>query len=89
MSTCKDCLHKEVCKDYAIYDKDSIISCDDFKPKADYVEVVRCNGCKFFHIDKEDAKYPFFCVHHSGPVATAPNHFCSYGIRKGGIDNGR
>lgn len=39
MSTCKDCLHINVCKDYASYDKDSIISCDNFKNKADYVEV--------------------------------------------------
>ena len=46
MSTCKDCLHINVCKDYASYDKDSIISCDNFKNKSDYAPVVRCENCK-------------------------------------------
>lgn len=46
MSTCKDCLHINVCKDYASYDKDSIISCDNLKNKADYAPVVRCKDCK-------------------------------------------
>lgn len=39
MAICKDCLHINVCKDYASYDKDSIISCDNFKNKADYIEI--------------------------------------------------
>ena len=51
MAICKECLHYEVCKHNAIYDKDSIVSCDQFKPQADYVEVVRCKYCIFFQPD--------------------------------------
>ncbi len=71
MSTCKDCLHERVCKDYAIYDKDSIISCNEFKPKADYVEVKHgynktsmhpvdefwCSECGFCCADYTETKY--------------------------------
>ena len=82
MSTCKDCLHINVCKDYASYDKDSIISCDNFKNKADYAPAVRCENCAYFYAKKQDEDFPYFCLHHSGPMRTAPNYFCNYGKRK-------
>ena len=82
MSICKDCLHINVCKDYASYDKDSIISCDNFKNKADYAPVVRCGDCAYFYVEKQDEDFPYFCLHHSGPMGTAPNHFCSYGEKE-------
>ena len=82
MSTCKDCLHIDVCKDYASYDKDSIISCDNFKNKADYVEVVRCKDCKKF--------MPYEWEEHKGDCeefselncCLYEDDFCSYGERK-------
>ena len=43
--TCKDCIHEKVCIDKHYYDEDSILSCDDFKNKSDFVEVVRCKDC--------------------------------------------
>ena len=63
MSTCKDCLHYEVCGGFTPTDLDADVfdycrkgntdeipdideRCGNFKPKADYVEVVRCENCK-------------------------------------------
>ena len=45
MSTCKDCLHYEVCKlkhrKYFAEETDAQFLCNQFKPKADYKKVVR------------------------------------------------
>ena len=59
MSTCKDCLHYEVCvywcdsvqetfetKTYIPFDDNNNDYCQFFKNKADYVAVVRCENCK-------------------------------------------
>ena len=49
MSTCKDCLHNDVChfnfKGCELTEEEKK-DCGFFKPKADYVEVVRCKDCK-------------------------------------------
>ena len=83
MSTCKDCLHINVCKDYASYDKDSIISCDNFKNKADYAPVVFCVECKY----KDDCARQM--VHTTRDYVLEQNistynkvDYCSYGERK-------
>lgn len=51
MSTCKDCLHYDVCKlkhrKYFAEETDAKILCNQFKPKADYEKVVRCKDCKY------------------------------------------
>lgn len=73
MSTCKDCLHIDVCKDYASYDKDSIISCDNFKPKSDYAPVVRCKDCTEW--DEKEMECSLW-------YGFRENDFCSYGERK-------
>lgn len=86
MSTCKDCLHIDVCKDYASYDKDSIISCDNFKNKADYAPVVRCKYCKDCElcypvkVIGEEAIEGYYC--HTNRTYVKPTDFCSYGERK-------
>ena len=90
MSTCKDCLHINVCKDYASYDKDSIISCDNFKNKADYVAVVRCKDCKYSRPRNESEKHRYFegvlicesCEMADEPVAVCFDDFCSYGEKE-------
>ena len=85
MSNCKDCLHIDVCKDYASYDKDSIISCDNFKNKAGYVEVVFCKDCKHLYCCSAIDRM-FYCRHHLGVKGTLnpieENPYCSYGERK-------
>ena len=91
MSTCKDCLHIDVCKDYASYDKDSIISCDNFKNKADYAPVVRCKNCKlwerlYYHPfvePRNDGRCKaLWQFHDAERNITFEDHFCSYGERK-------
>ena len=84
MSTCKDCLHINVCKDYASYDKDSIISCDNFKNKADYAPVVRCKNCENC---RDFNKFHKYCTEHSdgwgnSTVYVEDDDYCSFGIRK-------
>ena len=52
--TCKDCVHYEVCKyfeenyDIELYE-DQAFECLKFKPKFNFVEVVRCKDCKYYN----------------------------------------
>ena len=47
--TCKDCVHFDVCTimEFSSYDPTHLqeFGCNDFKNKADFVEVVRCKDC--------------------------------------------
>lgn len=86
MSICKDCLHYEVChfnfKGCELTEEEKK-DCGFFKPKADYVEVVRCKDCAYreeiegFGYKGIKAKV---CVNWFKPVRD--NFFCAYGIRK-------
>lgn len=82
MTTCKDCVHYELCK-YNAYqeayyfgkDKEIYISIDNnsackfFKPVADMVKVVRCKDCW--------KRYK-----HCFDKTLEDNDYCSYGERK-------
>ncbi|MEE1139573.1 MAG: hypothetical protein U0M02_13940 [Acutalibacteraceae bacterium] len=89
MSTCKDCLHYEVCEceDCLIRVPEWVNKVEDFcgffKPKADYVEVVPCVECKY----KDDCARQM--VHTTRDYVLEQNistynkvDFCSYGERK-------
>ena len=84
MSTCKDCLHYEVCDRFTAPNETypEVGGCRCFKNKADYAPVVRCKDCAYFYVEKQDEDFPYFCLHHSGLMRTSPNCFCSYGERK-------
>jgi hypothetical protein len=45
--TCKDCLSYEACMKWTDcwLDTDRACNCENFKNKADFVEVVRCKDC--------------------------------------------
>lgn len=45
--TCKDCLHYNVCH-YHIDEETpfAVTECNNFKNKADFFEIVRCENCK-------------------------------------------
>lgn len=93
MAICKECLHYEVCDRFTAPNETypEVGGCKVFKPKADYVEVVRCKDCE--HCDSyypkkakgEEAKIAYYCE--SLDCITKPTDFCNYGIRKGGKDN--
>ena len=102
MSTCKDCLHYEACKgtyytakgdEDILYEFDGEMyahsGCEHFKPKADYVEVVRCKDCEYAKLDLME-KGLVVCrrpVLKNGQLLpfnweTKYTDFCSYGERK-------
>ena len=76
--TCKDCLfYDKLC--FHTLEEYELKLCEDFKNKADYVEVVRCKNCVYAN-DKGDT-----CYFGEGRFVT-PEHYCSNGERK--CDNG-
>ena len=44
--TCKDCMHYKICV-WTQVETDITKTCEMFKNKADFVEVVRCKKCKY------------------------------------------
>ena len=79
--TCKDCIHDGTCHYFADDMRDRY-SCDNFKNKADYVEVVRCKDCK--HSREQDRVFgitDYKCSKHN-ISCLSPYDFCSYGERK-------
>lgn len=96
MATCEDCIHGELCMSRT----DTIIIpfrrteyrdlecvekfCEDFKNKADFVEVpCRCRDCVSCEIvtDQFDNDW-YFCNKTKDNAEVKPNDFCSYGERK-------
>ena len=86
--TCKDCVHYDVCviveHSDTDYDHYSEYGCEDFKNKADFAEVVRCENCKFY----EEVEY--FSYDSENPTKNVcrlltrqmqSDDFCSYGER--------
>ena len=49
MATCKDCIHYDTCYHIEHYGRlgETDEPCGGFKNKADFVEVVRCEKCKY------------------------------------------
>lgn len=74
--TCRDCIHYDVCvivENSANKDEDyySEFGCNDFKNKADYVEVCRCKDCIYNEIgscthsqkyDEDNYRADYFCA---------------------------
>ena len=84
--TCKDCIHKDLCKDdyelgYLFKDENGNYftdDCEHFKNKADFVEVVRCRNCKFAY--KNRFLGEFYCEKTYHKIKQI--HFCGEGKRK-------
>ena len=102
MATCKDCIHYEVGIDYVCdehFAKEtnqttremfSPIGCENFKNKADFVEVVRCKDCeKFIEKGEEFLKNDVYGICEKSRTGffddgeeVYGNDFCSRGVRK-------
>lgn len=104
MATCKDCIHYEVClngicDEYFTEDTPqdlkvmfSPIGCENFKNKADFVEVpCRCKDCKHWQKYNNTAgagncmykEFAFnYANEHTFNPITLPTHYCGYGERK-------
>ena len=83
MSTCKDCLHYEVCE--ALENGNGVkkvhpIQCGCFKPKADYAPVVFCDECK--HKEVLVPSTAIWCNKHKIYIKPQPTDFCSYGEKE-------
>lgn len=78
MFTCKDCIHYAKCYLIEHYRVDEEEICEDFKNKADFVEVVRCEECKY--ASKCTDGYYACKVDHR--LAHDEDDYCSYGERK-------
>lgn len=80
--TCKDCIHDGTCHYFADDMRDKYC-CEDFKNKADFVEVIRCKDCGFRDDNLITTSQNIDCYmckrHHSLILLT---DFCSYGKRK-------
>ena len=78
--TCKDCVHRNVCKAYDPEEPECF--CNHFKNKADFVEVVRCKDCK--HPTKDRSIWMICKVYSTNQVEriVQKDHFCSYGERR-------
>ena len=49
--TCKDCINDKLCDMWAVESGLPFVNpntCEHFKNKADYVEVVRCRKCEYY-----------------------------------------
>ena len=84
MATCKDCIHEDLCGTFTrpCYPDEANASerlCEDFKNKADFVEVVRCKDCKYWTTENDG-----YCAKLSALVLVEniSSAFCSYGERK-------
>ena len=83
--TCKDCIKADVCElAYHLWDEQEVEKrCKHFKNKADFVEVVRCEKCKYCvtHTCAITGIKTLFCDYGEKPAMVHPTHFCSYGER--------
>ena len=82
MATCANCIHYEVCNGIEFWK-----NCTQkglFKNKADFVEVVRCEKCKYCvtHTCAITGIKTLFCDYGEKPAMVHPTHFCSYGEKR-------
>ena len=71
MATCKDCIHRNVCKAYEPEDPECF--CNQFKNKADFRKVTRCEKCKY----KETCEQYLYIDSNRTELV-----YCSYGERR-------
>lgn len=95
--TCKDCIFNEICErredlvqlddfTWDEYGESNEVEeyCSIFRSKADFVEIVRCENCKYCesYICGFIGERLYSCIYSAEPCAVAPEHFCGYGERK-------
>ena len=74
MTTCKGCIHKSVCEKARYIENYKILGCcDQYKDEKSFVEVVRCQDCKWYY--KKD------CFCNNFAIFVWDDYFCSKGVR--------
>lgn len=83
--TCNDCIHNEVCEELEQKNGISKIftcQCAFFKNKADFVEVVRCERCKYCKaIIDRDGNGSVYCDRTFSKFDVDPTDFCNFAER--------
>ena len=89
MTLCEKCIHGEICADRDCMDIDderALQSCNDFKNKADFVEVVRCEKCKYGDVSTiskaKDGQEEIACYCTLKNRVTDLDSYCPSGKRK-------
>ena len=86
--TCRVCIHEKVCSkpyygnDIACNNVEEL--CENFKNKADFVEVVRCVECKYClkRTCPTTGVEVFGCGYGTTAFGVHSAHYCSYGERR-------
>ena len=81
--TCNDCIYRAMCYNHEHYGRDDEETCEMFKNKADFVEVVRCKDCKWWMPFKANVYCRGCCKNNENGLFefSKPDDFCSYGER--------
>ena len=90
MTSCKECLHIQVCVAVKAIGEEQRYAeqCKSFKNKDDYAEVVRCENCKYFIPDAELDKEKYQNIIEADGYCdnclryTDKTDYCSSGRRK-------
>ena len=81
--TCKDCIHCRACHEMWLiavsqeddfFERNDADTCEDFKHKYSFEEVVRCRDCEYWK-NKD-------CRKDIALVSPNENDYCSYGKRR-------
>ena len=88
--TCKECICYDIlCKD--TLQDDELQLCDQFKNKADFVEVVRCKNCIHGEVSiiarTKDGKETWGCYCNAKKVVTDVDSYCPMGEKRGNEDD--
>lgn len=82
--SCKDCIHYDVCQFHITEEtKMTVNECENFKNKADFVEVVRCVECKYClkRTCPTTGVEIFGCGYGTTAFGVHSAHYCGYGER--------
>lgn len=80
MSKCGDCLHFQQCSHYVTAEETfpEVGGCSAFRNKVDFVEVVRCEDCRYYH---NYGSGVYGCRTY-GMMKTHHRSYCSLGVRR-------
>ena len=73
--TCKDCIYRAMCYKHEHFGRDDEETCEMFKNKADFAEVVRCKDCLYANDRGTICRYGV-------GREVKPDHFCGDGERR-------
>ena len=83
MTTCRECIHFEVCEPYTAPDESypEVGGCRVFKNKDEFVQVVRCKECKYLtRLARGGYGYALQCGYRGH--LTYENDYCAGGRRR-------